>query len=42
MLGERMVASGGRHGVTAAGDKCAKTLLVGHDLLVIYRIIQVG
>ena len=42
MLGERMVKSEERcHGATAR-DRCAEILLVGHDLMVIYRLIEMG
>ena len=41
MLGERRVESERHHGA-AAGDRCAEILLVGHDLMVIYRLIEIG
>ena len=41
MLGERRVESVGCHGFTAGGRN-AETLLVGHDLVAIYRLIEMG
>ena len=41
MLGERRVESG-KHNGSAAGDRHAETLLVGHNLMVIYRLIEMG
>ena len=31
-----------RHHGAASGDRCAETLLLGHDLVVIHRLIEMG
>ena len=38
--GRKKAESGRHHGAATAGDKHAGTLLVGHDLVVIYRLIE--
>ena len=39
--GRKEVESERSHG-TAAGDRCAETLLVGHDLVVMHRLMEMG
>ena len=41
MLGERREESERSH-VAATRDRYAKTLLVGHDLVVIHRLMEMG
>ena len=41
MLGERRAESERRHR-SVAGGRCAETLLVGHDLVVIHRLMEMG
>ena len=41
ILGERRTEPMRCNGATT-GDRCPETLLVGHDLMVIYRLIEMG
>ena len=41
MLGKVRVELEGSHGA-ATGDRCAETLLVGHDLVVMHRLMEMG
>ena len=41
MLGGRRDDSERSHGA-ATGDRCAETLLVGHDLVVMHRLMEMG
>ena len=38
----RKKAESERHHGSAARERCAETLLVGHDLVVIYRLTEMG
>ena len=39
---EREMAESERHHVAAEGDRCPGTLPVGHSLMAIHRIIEMG
>ena len=41
MLGERRMESGGSHGV-ATSERHAETLLVGHDLVEMHKLMEMG
>ena len=42
LIAERKKAETERRHEATAGDRCAETLLVYHDLMLIYRLIKMG
>ena len=42
MLGERRVESERHHGAAATRDRRAETFMVGHDLVVLHRLMEMG